>query len=151
MLLGCAGFRTFLHTFSCQDSDPAVADRSWQQNFCGRWEPTTLGTTTVPLFAEPAWHRNLRRARHRAREALRIEKARRLLDNHHGSKAPDMPLTPNELALIAEAAAKAVSKAKGKGGWKAKGGWKGKGAWKGEGKGEDPKGQGKGKAKGKIR
>ncbi len=37
---------------------------------------------------EPPWHRRERRARAKARTALRLHQAVVLLDNHHGSKAP---------------------------------------------------------------
>ena len=42
----------------------------------------TPGSANLP---EPAWHRNQRRQRSRARKALKLFKAAERLDNHHGS------------------------------------------------------------------
>ena len=104
----------------------------------------------MSTIAEASWHRNLRRSRQRARNFLKVEKARRLLDEHHGSQAPKMPLSKQELATIAEAAAAAVVKGGGwKGSWRSEGKAKGKGAY-GKGQGQKGKGQkGKGSKAGK--
>ena len=45
----------------------------------------------MPNAPEPAWHRRARRLGQSARAALRIAAHKRLLTEHHGSRAPTMP------------------------------------------------------------
>ena len=46
----------------------------------------------VTIISEPSWHRRARQCRSDARRFLKIQKARQLLNSHHGSTAPTMPL-----------------------------------------------------------
>ena len=81
-------------------------------------ELTTLGK--IPCLVEPAWHRNLRAARARARNRLQDIAAVQLLQQHHGSSPPAMSL--KSLLKNLGQLLKAQGKGGGKGGNKGGGG-----------------------------